>query len=79
MMKKQMRKKKKLLPLCILLCFPIPCAGEEGGLSSYRAVLYSYTRYRVLKNDGSYSTTGAFLFSPLICCSNRLFLKHLQP
>lgn len=62
MMKKQMRKKKKLLLLCVLLCIPIPCAGEEGALSSYRAVLYSYTRYRLLKNGGSYSTTGAFTF-----------------
>lgn len=49
-MKKQMRKKKKLLLLCILLCFPVPWSGEEGNLSSYRAVLYSYTRYRVLKS-----------------------------
>ncbi len=62
MMKKQMRKKKKLHLLCVLLC--IPCAGEEGAVSSYRAVLYSYTCYRVLKNDGSYSTTGEFSIFP---------------
>lgn len=47
---KRMSKKRKILLLCILLCFPIPCAGEVGNLSSYRAVLYSYTRYRVLKS-----------------------------
>lgn len=49
-MKNQMRKKKKLLLLCVLLCFPVPWSGEEGNLSSYGAVLYSYTRYRVLKS-----------------------------
>ena len=63
-MKKQMRKKKKLLLLCILLCFPVPWSGEEGNLSSYRAVLYSYTRYRVLKEDGTYYTTGKFSIFP---------------
>lgn len=60
MMKKRMRKKKKLLLLCILLCFPVPWSGEEGVVSSYRAFLYSYMRYRVLKEDGTYYTTGEF-------------------
>lgn len=56
--RKRMNKKRKILLLCILLCFPIPRSGEEGVVSSYRAVLYSYTRYRVLKSDGTYYTTG---------------------
>lgn len=64
MMKKRMRKKKKLLLLCILLCFPVPWSGEEGVVSSYRALLYSYTRYRVLKEDGIYCTTGEFSIFP---------------
>lgn len=57
-----MRKKRKILLLCILLCFPIPRSGEEGVASSYRALLYSYTRYRVLKT--TYYTTGEFSIFP---------------
>lgn len=49
--RKRMSKKRKILLLYILLCFPIPWSGEEGVVSSYRAVLYSYTRYRVLKSQ----------------------------
>ena len=52
--------------MCILLCVPIPWPGEEGASASYRAVLYSYTRYRLLERDGSYYTTGEFLFFPFI-------------
>lgn len=62
--RKRMSKKRKILLLCILLCFPVPWSGEEGNLSSYRAVLYSYTRYRVLKEDGTYYTTGKFSIFP---------------
>lgn len=65
-----MSKKRKILLLCILLCIPIPCAGEEGVVSSYRAVLYSYTRYRVLKEDGIYYTTDEFSIFPFNFCRN---------
>ena len=65
-MKKRMSKRRKILLLCILLCVPIPWPGEEGASASYRAVLYSYTRYRLLERDGSYYTTGEFLFFPFI-------------
>ena len=49
--------------MCILLCVPVPWPGAEGA-ASYRAVLYSYNRYRLPGSDGSYSTTGAFMFFP---------------
>ena len=65
-MKKRMSKRKKLLLLCILLCVPVPRPGEEGASASYRAVLYSYNRYRLLGRDGSYYTTGEFSFFPFI-------------
>ena len=48
--RKRMSKKRKTLLLCILLCFPVPWSGEEDVVYSYRALLYSYTRYRVLES-----------------------------
>ena len=63
---KRTKKKKNILILCIilLLLFPFPIGNREGVMSSYKAVLYSYTTYRVLDNEGEYYTTSEFLVFP---------------
>ncbi|MEJ8751494.1 hypothetical protein WKS98_02525 [Lagierella sp. ICN-221743] len=60
------KKKKKILILFIILVllFPFPIGNREGVVSSYKAVLYSYTTYRALDKEGEYYTTSEFLIFP---------------
>lgn len=64
--KKNKKRRKKLIILLVvlLLFFPIIGSSEEGVVLSYRAILYSYRRYRVLDRDGSYHTVPEFLVLP---------------
>lgn len=64
--RKKLSNKRKILILCIiiLLLFPFPIGNREGVVSSYKAVLYSYTTYRVVGKDDSYHTTREFLVFP---------------
>lgn len=60
-------KKKVIILLAIILvlcCIPLKYAYKDGGSISYRAVLYSYTKYHRLRNDGTYYIANKFLFFP---------------
>jgi len=66
-----MKGKKKLLlvtSICLLiamLCIPIKYNYKDGGTVAYKAVLYSYTKYHKLLNDGSYYDKEELLLFPL--------------
>lgn len=65
MSKRKMNKRKKIIIiLCVvlLMCIPLPFGTREGELASYRAILFSYTSYRVIRQDDNYYTTSEFLF-----------------
>lgn len=64
--KKKTNKKKiiKILIIILVLCLPIPGVSREGEVASYKAVLFSFTRYRVLGRD-NYYTISKFHFFPM--------------
>ena len=64
--RKKSKKKKKIVILLIilLLLFSFSIGNREGVVSSYKAVLYSYTKYRALDKEGEYYTTSEFLIFP---------------
>lgn len=65
-MRKRKRDKKKrkklfiLLLLLVLFC-PITYRYKDGGTVSYKAILYSYTKYHRMEEDESYFTAKEFL------------------
>lgn len=61
---KKKRKKLFILLLVIVLFFPIIGSSEEGGVVSYRAILYSYKSYGIVARDGYYKTVPEFLVFP---------------
>lgn len=57
----------KLVILFIVLsimCFPIKYHYKDRGSISYKAILYSYTKYHKLEDDGSYFIDTEFLIFP---------------
>lgn len=63
-MKKRKRKKIIILIIILILCFPIVDTSKEDVMVSFKAILYSFERYRVLDRDGSYHTRAEFLIFP---------------
>lgn len=68
-MRKRKRDKKKrnklfILLLVIVLFFPITYRYKDGGTVSYKAILYSYTKYHGFEEDESYFTGREFLIFP---------------
>lgn len=68
-MRKRKRDKKKwkklfILLLVIVLLFPITYRYKDGGTVSYKAILYSYTKYHRMEEDESYFTAKEFLVFP---------------
>lgn len=67
-MKKQKWKKKfvilSIVIILIIMCFPIRYDYKDGGSISYKAILYSYTKYHRLEKDDSYFTKTEFLIFP---------------
>lgn len=62
-------KRKWLLPVVVIfvvavLCIPIKYRYKDGGTVAYKAILYSYTEYHQLQNDGSYYEANEFLIFP---------------
>lgn len=54
-----------LIIILIILCFPIVDTSKEDVMVSYKAILYSFERYRVLdRENGSYYTRDKFLIFP---------------
>lgn len=58
------RKKAHYFISCIIVVLSNYRQLRRGRLVSYRAILYSYRRYRVLDRDGSYHTVPEFLVFP---------------
>ncbi|MEF3317698.1 hypothetical protein [Peptoniphilus grossensis] len=52
-----------MLLLLVLLC-PITYRYKDGGTVSYKAILYSYTKYHRMEEDESYFTAKEFLIFP---------------
>ncbi len=50
--------------LLLLLLIPLPVHYKDGGTVSYRAVLWSYTKYHTLQTDDTYSEGTAFRIFP---------------
>lgn len=63
-MKKNKKKLFIFLAILLILCFPIKYNYKDGGTVSYKAILYSYTKYHRLENDGSYFIDTEFLIFP---------------
>ncbi|MEB3429326.1 hypothetical protein VLK81_04730 [Citroniella saccharovorans] len=63
-MKKNRKKLFIFLAILLILCFPIKYNYKDGGTVSYKAILYSYTKYHKLENDGSYFIDTEFLIFP---------------
>lgn len=66
-------KRKRILLLVILVmlvvsCIPVKFVYKDGGTVAYKAVLYSYTKYHRLTEDGSgnvsYYEDDVFRFFP---------------
>lgn len=53
-----------LIVLLIIMCIPIKYRYKDGGTVSYKAVLYSYTKYHRLVGVDSYYTGAEFLIFP---------------
>ena len=66
MRKRDKKKRKKLLILLLILIlfFPISYRYKDGGTASYKAILYSYTKYHRMEEDESYFTAREFLAFP---------------
>lgn len=59
--------RKRLIILCLallIMSIPIKYNYKDGGTVSYRAILYSYTKYHRLIDDDSYYTGTEFLIFP---------------
>ena len=60
-------KKKKIIVIIIiitlLLCC-IPIKYKDGGTVSYKAILYSYTKYHKLQENDAYYDATEFLLFP---------------
>lgn len=66
-MRKQNKKKRKrlfILLLLLVLLFPITYRYKDGGTVSYKAILYSYTKYNRMEEYESYFTGKEFLIFP---------------
>lgn len=64
---KNRNKKKRIIILVLILliiCFPIKYSYKDGGTISYKAILYSYTKFRKLQEDDTYFTGTEFLVFP---------------
>lgn len=61
---KKKRKKLFIILLILVLFFPITYRYKDGGTVSYKAILYSYTKYHRMKEDESYFTAKEFLVFP---------------
>ena len=61
---KNKRKKLFILLLLLVLLFPITYRYKDGGTVSYKAILYSYTKYHRMEEDESYFTAKEFLVFP---------------
>ncbi len=64
---KNNKKRKRLIILCLILlilCIPIKYNYKDGGTVSYRAILYSYTKYHKLIDDDLYYIADEFLIFP---------------
>ena len=64
---KNNKRRKRLIILCLVLlimCIPIKYNYKDGGTVSYRAILYSYTKYHKLIDDDSYYIANEFLIFP---------------
>ena len=64
---KNFKKKKRLIILCLallIMCIPIKYNYKDGGTVSYRAILYSYTKYHRLEDDDRYFTGTKLLIFP---------------
>lgn len=61
---KKKRKKLFVLLLVIVLFFPITYRYKDGGTVSYKAILYSYTKYHRMEEYESYFTERQFLVFP---------------
>lgn len=64
-----MIKKRVLIPvicavLLILMCIPIKYTYKDGGTVSYKAILYSYTDYHRMLDDGSFYEATEFKVFP---------------
>lgn len=67
MKKSKIKKIIILIIILIILCFPIVDTSKEDVMVSYKAILYSFERYRVLdRENGSYYTRDKFWFFHLI-------------
>ena len=66
MRKRDKKKRKKLLILLLILIlfFQITYRYKDGGTASYKAILYSYTKYHRMEEDESYFTAREFLAFP---------------
>ena len=64
---KNNKKRKRLIILCLsllIMCIPIKYSYKDGGTISYKAILYSYTRYHKLIEDDPYYIANEFLIFP---------------
>ena len=58
---KKKRKKIFIILLILVLFFPITYRYKDGGTVSYKAILYSYTKYHRMEEYESYFTGREFL------------------
>lgn len=75
---KNNKRRKRLIILCLallIMCIPIKYNYKDGGTVSYRAILYSYTKYHRLIDD-SYYTGTEFLIFPFNFLKNRIKSKN---
>ena len=76
---KNNKKRKRLNILCLILlilCIPIKYNYKDGGTVSYRAILYSYTKYHKLIDDDLYYIADEFLIFPFNFLKWRRFLNE---
>ena len=76
---KNNKKRKRLIILCLILlilCIPIKYNYKDGGTVSYRAILYSYTKYHKLIDDDLYYIADEFLIFPFNFLKWRRFLNE---
>lgn len=62
-------KKKKTIVIIIIItlllcCIPIKYTYKDGGTVSYKAILYSYTKYHKLQENDAYYDATEFLLFP---------------
>lgn len=54
-----------IVAVFIICCIPIKFVYKDGGSVSYKAILYSYTKYHRLEADDTYYIADEFLFFPM--------------